>query len=229
MKRRNLMAAVFVGCVFVLLVSPAGATVLSDVSGLGFDSIVAFGDSLMDNGNLYGMTGGAMPPSPPYWEGRFSNGPVWVEYLADSMGLSDQLYDFAVGGSTTANVLNDQIIPYTASNAGSVNTLYVLGAANNDFIRMDPADPTGWIAPAVVNIYQSISALYVGGVKHLLVANVPNYGLGPSIAPELREGATAMAQAFNGDVENILTQFEAQTDITFYRVWTCSECRPMSL
>ncbi len=218
MKRWNLMRAVFVGCVFVLLVSPVGATVLSDVSGLGFDSIVAFGDSLMDNGNLYAMTGGAMPPSPPYWEGRFSNGPVWVEYLADSMGLSGQLYDFAVGGSTTANVLNDQIIPYTTSNPGSVTTLYVLGAANNDFLWLNPADPTGWIAPAVGNISDSISALYADGAKHLLFANVPNYGLVPGVAPELRDAATAMAQAFNGEVENILTQFEAATDMTFYRM-----------
>ena len=218
MKKWNLMSAVFVGCVFVLLVLPAGASVLSDVSGLGFDSIVAFGDSLMDNGNAYALTGGTTPPSPPYWEGRFSNGPVWVEYLADSMGLSDQLYDLAVGGSTTGNVLNDQVNFYTSGNAGSASTLYVLGMANNDFLQLDPGDPTGWIAPAVTNISDSISALYANGAKHLLVANAPNYGLGPDTAPEFRDAFTGMALAYNGEVENILTQFEGATDMTFYRM-----------
>ena len=38
-----------------------------------FSDVVAFGDSLSDNGNLYKATG--FPP-PPYWEGRYTNGRV---------------------------------------------------------------------------------------------------------------------------------------------------------
>ncbi len=40
---------------------------------------VAFGDSLSDNGNFFAATG--QPPA-PYFNGRFSNGPTWVELLA---------------------------------------------------------------------------------------------------------------------------------------------------
>jgi hypothetical protein len=41
--------------------------------------IVSFGDSLTDTGNYYTATG---EPAAPYYDGRFSNGSLWVEYLA---------------------------------------------------------------------------------------------------------------------------------------------------
>ncbi len=60
--------------------------------------LLVFGDSLSDNGNYFALTGGQYPPSPPYYQGRFSNGPVWPEVTAD---LADvPLKDFAYGGAT---------------------------------------------------------------------------------------------------------------------------------
>ncbi|KAJ2667887.1 hypothetical protein GGH99_006550, partial [Coemansia sp. RSA 1285] len=59
-------------------------------------SLYIFGDSLSDTGRLHTMTFGLVPPE-PYWEGRFSNGPLWIEYLALLQGL--QLEDYAVGAS----------------------------------------------------------------------------------------------------------------------------------
>jgi drug/metabolite transporter (DMT)-like permease/transposase len=47
-----------------------------------FTQIVAFGDSLSDTGDLLAARG---PSDRWYFEGRFSNGPVWVEYLADCL------------------------------------------------------------------------------------------------------------------------------------------------
>ncbi|MDY6992457.1 MAG: SGNH/GDSL hydrolase family protein, partial [Pseudomonadota bacterium] len=41
--------------------------------------IYVFGDSLSDKGNLFELTG--LPPDPPYFNGRFSNGLLWSEYL----------------------------------------------------------------------------------------------------------------------------------------------------
>lgn len=43
-----------------------------------------FGDSLTDPGNLYAATGGQVPPSPPYFEGQRSNGPVWAVHVAEA-------------------------------------------------------------------------------------------------------------------------------------------------
>lgn len=54
------------------------------------EQLIVFGDSLSDTGNVYYLLSGeTFPPSPPYADGRFtdgigiSEGLVWVEYLAD--------------------------------------------------------------------------------------------------------------------------------------------------
>lgn len=60
----------------------------SEAAQLDFDRIYVFGDSLSDPGNLFNLLGQQFPPSPPYSDGRVSNGPVWAEYLAQDLGLS---------------------------------------------------------------------------------------------------------------------------------------------
>ena len=61
-----------------------------------FSAVFVYGDSLSDNGNVHSAIG--LPP-PPYYNGRFSNGPVAVEQLAAQ--LVAPLFDFAWGGATT--------------------------------------------------------------------------------------------------------------------------------
>lgn len=81
-----------------------------------FTHLVNFGDSLSDNGNgSYTLTNHTWPADPAYDRGRFSNGPVWVEYLADLLaskegGLTVQVMDEAFGGATLDN---DRIQGYT--------------------------------------------------------------------------------------------------------------------
>lgn len=76
------------------IVLAAGLWSLSaGVATAGYMSLYAFGDSLSDSGNMYNavwaLTGGTVEvPPPPYFEGRASNGPVAVEYLAEYLGLS---------------------------------------------------------------------------------------------------------------------------------------------
>lgn len=48
--------------------------------------IFVIGDSLSDPGNLYVLTHGLLPPSPPYSE-SYSNDMAWTEYLSAEKGL----------------------------------------------------------------------------------------------------------------------------------------------
>ena len=99
------------------LFGPGGLLLLSLVSGVVSATPmqwIVFGDSLTDSGNLFSLTGGVAPPSPPY-TGVFSNGPVWTEQLASQSGLTvhnvfpldgglagtGHVENFAVGGSFT--------------------------------------------------------------------------------------------------------------------------------
>ncbi|KAJ1964446.1 hypothetical protein GGI12_001430 [Dipsacomyces acuminosporus] len=63
-------------------------------------TLYVFGDSLSDIGLLNKLTLG-YAARPPYWEGRFSSGPVWNEYLA--LLLKYNLYNKSLGGSTSDN------------------------------------------------------------------------------------------------------------------------------
>jgi phospholipase/lecithinase/hemolysin len=51
-----------------------------------FDELIVFGDSWSDNGNARILSEGLAVP-PPYFGGRFSNGPLWVERLAERLHL----------------------------------------------------------------------------------------------------------------------------------------------
>ena len=54
--------------------------------GAPYSAIYAFGDSLSDAGNVSFATLGLVPASPPYADHSFTNGPVWVQDLAQSLG-----------------------------------------------------------------------------------------------------------------------------------------------
>jgi phospholipase/lecithinase/hemolysin len=72
LNRKSLCAAILAG---TCLSAPAHA-----------GNFYVFGDSLVDNGNTPKLTGIDYPP-PPYYENRFSNGPVWAEYFPGLTGL----------------------------------------------------------------------------------------------------------------------------------------------
>ena len=58
-----------------------------------YSDLVFFGDSLSDTGNVLLLTSTFSPPAFPGFpgaEGRFSNGPVWTEYLAAGLGLPNK-------------------------------------------------------------------------------------------------------------------------------------------
>lgn len=112
-----------------------------------FDQMFVFGDSLSDIGTLFSLTGGLVPPTPPYFNGRFSNGPVWVENLAPRLGLAfNPSTDFAIGGATSGNQnvgslpgaslpgLQQQVDNFVAANQAGAdpNALYLVWAGAND-------------------------------------------------------------------------------------------------
>ena len=119
-----------------------------------FSNLYVFGDSLSDTGNLLGT--GAPRPFPfagPYLGDRFSNGPLWVEHLAQGLGLSPLaaapfIYggnNFAFAGAQTGTFLAppaDQI-PGVLAQVGGIwapsllgpadaNALFVVVAGGND-------------------------------------------------------------------------------------------------
>ncbi|MGQ4647141.1 DUF4114 domain-containing protein [Lyngbya aestuarii] len=161
-----------------------------------FSELFVFGDSLSDTGNLFQATGGLVPNSPPYFEGRFSNGPLTVELLAPQLGLtSNPATNFAVGGAKTGRdnsgdnpalglefpgLLDqiDQFVANTGSQGADPDGLYVVWAGGNDFLN-PPADPKAAVTAAVNNLTTAVNALASVGAQNVVVPNLPDIGRTP--------------------------------------------------
>lgn len=143
-----------------------------------------FGDSLSDVGTVFRLTAGMYPPQAYYFQGRYSNGQVWVEYLASRLRLSaTQTYNFAYGGATTSSNSNSlvpglltQVQSFTQTHQKTnPDGLYVLWAGANDYLQ----GVSNATAP-VENVTKAIASLVDVGAKKILVANLPNLGQLPA-------------------------------------------------
>src|SRR6266699_3264736 len=133
-----------------------------------FDAIYAFGDSLTDTGNN-------PAPGTIYFQGRYSNGPLWIEYLSTQLGLAyDPANNHAQSGGETSDALA-QVQQFNAP-ANSSRSLFMLWAGGNDFIHNfgKGVDDTFWnnlIAQSVANLSNAVSVLYADGARAIVVPN----------------------------------------------------------
>jgi len=177
------------GCALIacLWLGAASAASLAPIS-----QVISFGDSLSDTGNLFGLTGGALPPEPQYFAGRFSNGPVWVELLSIDLGVT--LNNYAYGGAQTGsgNVngafpgLVEQIEVFEADLGGGAadsGALYTVWIGANNFCQTcfipGVDDPEEFIERGVTETVTAIGRLLATGVQKVLVLNLPDLGLTP--------------------------------------------------
>jgi phospholipase/lecithinase/hemolysin len=192
--RRAVTLSAFVAIALLACCLPASAT--------SYSAVFAYGDSLSDNGNLFAATG--VPPA-PYYNGRFSNGPVAVEQLAAQLGAP--LVDFAWGGATTG--IGNSGDGGTQTSAGAFNlpgmlaelalypvppalipsSLFVVWGGANDF------EVAGSPAVAASDIVTIVAALQAEGATHILVPGLPDLSLTPEFYGSA--AATAFTNQFN--------------------------------
>ena len=202
-------------------------------AGAPFTGIVAFGDSLTDTGNAYAFTYGAYPPEPYYSQGRFSNGKVWIEYLAKSMHLAPRfLENYAVGGAMTGDQngsvpglpgLEQQLQAFENGLGGKKadkRALYVVWIGANDlllplldeelsleekFQQASNAVPT-----AIYNTIGAVQRLHDAGARRIMVVNLPDLGLTPSgnTTPLSSYYLTFLSNSYNAALESELSDLE---------------------
>lgn len=200
MHLTRIAAAAFVAA--VLAAGPAAAA--------AYDTLFVFGASESDSGNAYVLQNGTAPPSPPYAM-RYSNGPVAVEYLAQSLGIpltyaqnpaaGNQSLNFAVGGALTGTLNNiaalsgrygilNQVADFqgrVASGALTFNpasTLFLVIGGGNDILRTGffGADPAAVVPGAVANLTSGIQTLAGLGAQHIALSTTSNIGALPVAA-----------------------------------------------
>ena len=187
------VGVVFLDSFRILLLAALVLTV-SAARAETFTKIVAFGDSLSDTGNVYSLTSGiGFPyPSSPYWNGRFSNGQVWVEDLADKLSLLSPTAsrtggtNYAYGGTTSGSGYTTfysflsvpNLGPQVSTYLGTVpdghadpSALYVVWAGSNDFLDTLGSNPTVTQVNAcnnnkstwATNVSNAVSTLHAAG------------------------------------------------------------------
>jgi len=187
-----------------------------------FKGIYVFGDSLSDSaGNLFALSGGVEPPSPPYADGRFSNGPVWVEYLADMLDLTlESGNNRAVGGAFTdtrnANFFADgtgilsQVAAFEDDGIKIKNKdlVIVWGGANNYLF-----DPFANPALVVEDLKHAVEELANLGGRKFLVPNLPLLGDTPLgnpllgiLPPEEKAGLNFLSVAHNAALAETMAE-----------------------
>jgi phospholipase/lecithinase/hemolysin len=211
-----------------------------------YHAMLVFGDSLSDTGNDFLATSAqqltpAIPPSvspyATYWQGRFSNGPVAVEYLwrlvsrknnaelmpslADTTLQKKSGYSFAFGGSTsgvstltpmgfTVPGLLGQVGQFQAALNGkkaSNQALYVVWSGANDYLQQTTDNPY----TVVGNVSQAIRVLYAAGARDFLVPNLANLGVTPFVqAQGLGPQFTQLSKAHNALLKSTLASLERE-------------------
>ncbi|MEQ7154633.1 autotransporter domain-containing protein [Brevundimonas aurifodinae] len=218
------------GAALAALTLAASTALATAASAQSYGRLVVLGDSLSDNGNLFLASGGTQPPSPPYFQGRFSNGPVFAEQLGFSAarfnGPVTGSINLAYGGSRTDNAvafppgMRQQLTTYVSRGGtfGANDLVSVLGGANNIFQSIGAfavlppqlqGNPTGFVDPviraAVTDINFIVGDIASRGAGTILVTNLPRLGTTPQFSPTpLAALADYAGSQFNGQLATSL-------------------------
>ena len=195
-----------------------------------FKSIVIFGDSYSDTGNVYNLTSHTWPIVPPFYDGRFCNGPNWVDQLGKSY-----LLNYAYGGATTDNnfvqgltKLNTVPIPglrqQIAMYSNTINKnrirqsdiLYILWGGNNDFL-FNNALTAVQIVNSLMNCVQDLIGI---GAKYFLIFNQVPAQLLPEIKA-LNQNAffTELVRQGNDAVNTSLKTIQQNNPKTYFYIF----------
>ena len=171
-----------------------------------FAELVVFGDSLSDTGNA----------------GRFSDGPVWVERIADRLDIRltpsrSGGTNYAVGGARSHGRPMDVrgqlqaylASPYRRSIAGS---LFVVFAGANDLLAAGCTGTRDRVAKtAAAAVAATVSDLAAAGARTILVPNLPDIGAAPLVQAQgndCSDQARRLSHAFNAALESKLEDVE---------------------
>ena len=213
-------------CMTVLLLIVVFCVCTLGANNSPYDTIVSFGDSNSDTGNVFNLTGSRWPPS-PYYLGRFSNGPVWVEQL----GISN-LINYAYGSATTDNNLvtgitqyntvvpgvRQQIVMYQnntdLTKVNFARTIYVVWVGGNDYYFNLTLSPS-----TVVNsLINGINDLIRIGAKYLLILNQPPLQAYPALlGANMDSYLSAITLQHNANLSNSIQMLQSNfSNIKFY-------------
>jgi len=190
-------------------------------------ALYTFGDSLSDVGNVFAASGGT-EPAPPYFAGRFSNGPIWLDDLAARLGTGPMIpsllggTDYAFGSATTGypqTLSTPSLVPTFVQQVALFNAathgvapstaLYAVWIGGSDLLNVlqsgaAAAQALALMQGAAATAATETAALIGAGARNLLVGLLPDAGKVPTVialGPAAAAAASTLAAAYNTALE----------------------------
>jgi phospholipase/lecithinase/hemolysin len=135
-----------------------------------FEALFVFGDS------LDATSGG------PYWQGRWSNGPMWPELLSTNLGLPYRASNNrAAGGATSAQILSQ--VRSLAAPANAASALFVVDVGHQDFLgKSDYLSFSNALRTATLNLSNSVVECSRKGARAILLLGMWDPNRSPRLA-----------------------------------------------
>jgi len=205
-----------------------------------YSEMIVFGDSLSDTGNVHtaSTAQGLIPdPPPPYFDGRLSNGPIWVDRLAERLKIASPSpnllrgTNYAYAGAKTSpgsrnrtslvtrEVLSIpniglQIDTYLSDHPAGFrkDQLVTLWGGANDLVETRTAADT---QQSVDNLKAGLVALNANGAGDVLVPNQIDQADAPIFNRTQGPAAqmTELNRLFNTQLDAMLDDLEGNPDL----------------
>jgi hypothetical protein len=207
---------------------------------LPFSRTIIFGGEISDTGNCLEIFNF---PSQPYFDGRFSNGPLAVEYFANDLNLPTPQAsrqggsNYAVagapligrnvmarfGGGFNPDNVGKQIDTMLASEELTGDELIIIiGGENDQYVHGNGLSGNEALKTADA-LGGYVSDLADAGGKYFLVSNLFTSGLRPSVMGQTQNAKRLMEnwqEIYHTQLDRVISELEGQEDITlFYFDW----------
>ena len=177
--------------ILMMAAFPGLAIVSSHAATPRYDALYVFGDSYCDVGNLFAVSG--YPPA-PYYMGRFSDGPIWLDHVAGFLHvpLTPSILngtDYAFGGAwaTADQPLGTGQIPSVPTQVGQYllqhggkadpDALYIIEGGGNDIVDTTTGSPEVLGHEIARKLADSEEMLRKAGARHFVIPDLFNVGL----------------------------------------------------
>lgn len=187
--------------------------------------VIFFGDSLSDNGNIYRLLLHFLPKSPPYFQGRFSNGPTWAELVGQHFykNYYSDYQVYAYGGATallhppsshlvSLTTLRLEVYHYLLDSLfkNKKEGLFAIWIGGNDYLFNYSPNVDEENSKVVKEIGNSLSLLIDRGAEHFIVINLPDLSKLPNTYENSRKRLYAYSTLHNLKLTQLIEDTRAK-------------------